>query len=314
MSRAIVAVIILGALPACRKREAGVMITADLRPRLVLQEEPVGDDFWLAAPYVLVVKIVSSDLEGPREPIFLGGPKTLQLVKFTANVENTIKGDLPKGTITFFFFAKIDQNPNYYLDPGKRYIVSLRSEGSVLRSWADATQLKIEIRSGSHAQQDLPLDLGPSATITYLLLTPGTDYDPDVFRKSLGWPPYSHAGPRYVHERLVLLQRNSNRLISDSACVASASMFWYRPKCLEEALKSPEGNIREAAVGLSKDNLNLLDRLKANPFFLSPDSWTNYSFQMLEIFAEDVRPDVRKAACASLRNFAPTRAVASCAP
>lgn len=306
MLRFFVAAMILSWPTACHQR--------GLRPRLVSHEEPIGDDFWLAAPYVLVVKIVSADMEGPREPIFQDGPRTLQLVKFTANVENTIKGGLPDKAIAFFFFTKVDQNPNYYLDPGKRYIVSLRSEGGVLRSWADATQLKIEVRSGSHAQRDLPLDLGPSVTIAYLLLTPGADYDPDVFRKSLGWPPYSHADPRYVHERLILLQRNSNRLISDSACVASASMFWYRPKCLEQALNDPDSSIRQAAAELFKDEVNLLDRLKANPFFMSPDSWTNYSFQMLEIFAEDTRPDVRKAACASLRNFAPTRAVASCTP
>jgi hypothetical protein len=306
MLRAVVAVMILITLAACRQR--------DLRPRLVLQEEPIGDEFWLAAPYVLAVRIVSADMEGPRDTVFQGGPRTLQLVKFTANVENTIKGDLPKKAITFFFFTRVDQNPNYYLDPGKRYVVSLRSEGSVLRSWADATQLKIEIRSGAHAQQDLPLDLGPSVTIAYLLLTPGSDYDPNVFRKSLGWPPYSHANPRYVHERLMLLQRNSDRLISDSACVASASMFWYRPTCLEQALNDPDSNIRQAAAQLFKDSVNLSERLKANPFFLSPESWTNYSIQMLEIFAQDTRPDVRKVACTSLRNFAPTRAASSCTP
>jgi hypothetical protein len=306
MMRGIVAVIILSALAACRG--------TGLRPRLVLQGEPVGDDFWLAAPYILVVKIVRSELEGPREPIFNGGPRTLQLVKFTANVENTIKGDLPNNGVTFFFFAKVDQNPNYYLDPGKRYIVSLRSEGGALRTWADATQLKIEIRSGSHIQQDLPLNLGPAVTIAYLLLTPGEDYDPEVFRQSLGWPPYSHASPQYVHERLMLLQHHSNGLVSDSSCVAAASMFWYRPKCLEQALKSPDKNVREAAAGFLKDDVKLSERLKANPFFLSPDSWTESSFQMLEIFAEDMRPEVRKAACSSLRNLAPSRTVKSCGP
>jgi hypothetical protein len=306
MLRAIVALLIISVQAACGE--------AALRPRLVLHEEPVGDDFWFAAPYVLVVRIISADTAGPRESIYHGGPKTLQLVKFLANVENTIKGNLPDKTITFFFFTKIDQNPNYYLDPGKRYVVSLRSEGDVLRSWADATQLKIEIRSGAHSQQDLPLNLGPSTTIAYLLLTPGTDYDPDVFRRSLAWPPYSHASPEYVQERLMLLQRHSNRLISDSACVASASMFWYHPKCLEGASNSPDGTIRQAATELFRDNFNLLERLKANPFFLSSDSWTNYSFQMLEIFSQDARPDVRKEACLFLRDFAPARAVPTCAP
>jgi hypothetical protein len=133
----------------------------ELRPRLILQAEPVGDEFWLAAPYIVAVKIIRADLQGSREPIYQGGPKTLQLMKFDALVENVLQGDLPNNqAISFFFFANADQNPTYYLDPGKRYIVALRSEGGILRSFADATQLKIEIHSGSHNQRDLPLESG----------------------------------------------------------------------------------------------------------------------------------------------------------
>ena len=156
MVRLIAVVAILSCLTGCRR-------VPQLRPRLILQGEPVGNAFWLAAPYVLAVKIVRAELQGSREPIFQGGPRTLQLVKFTADVENRIKGDLPDKIITFFFFAKVDQNPDYYLHPGRRYIVSLRNEGGVLRSWADASQLHISVHSGSHNQQDLPLELGPAA-------------------------------------------------------------------------------------------------------------------------------------------------------
>lgn len=74
----IVAAVVLSSLTGCRAPE--------LRPRLILQGEPIGGDFWLEAPFVLVVKIVRADLHGPPESIFQGGPKTLQLVKFVATL------------------------------------------------------------------------------------------------------------------------------------------------------------------------------------------------------------------------------------
>lgn len=264
VTRLVASIIVLGSLAGCHR-------APELRPRLILQGENVGNEFWLAAPYVAAVKIVHADLQGPPEPIFQGGPRTLQLVRFVANVENMIKGDLPTKTITFFFFAKLDQNPPYFLDPGKRYIVSLRNEGGVLRSWADASQLKIWVHSGSHNQKDLPLDLGPAATIAYILLTPGADCDLREFGNTVGWASYSasysYGDPAYLNERLKELQRSPDRALRDSACLATATMFWIRPKCLERALDSPDDSVRRAAAGfLKSDDVNLVGRLRSNPF------------------------------------------------
>jgi len=285
----------------------------DLRPRLILQGEPVGDEFWLAAPYIAAVTIANSNLDGPAQPIFEGGPKTLQLMKFVANVDNVIKGDLRSKTITFYFFAKLDQNPNYYLYPGRRYIVSLRHEGGVLRSWTDATQLKVEVHSGLHRQQDLPLDLGPGTAIAYILLTPGRDCDLSEFEANIRWPS-SYGEPGYVSERLRELQLNANPGIRDSACLAAARMFGHRPGCLEAASKSSDENIRQAAAGFlnGADDADLLGRLRNNPLSILPVQSGNYMLQMLDIYAQDVRPEVRRAACTSLRNLAPQRSVASC--
>jgi hypothetical protein len=300
-NKIIAVVVVVSSLTSCR--------TPGLSPRLILQTDPVGREFWLAAPYVLAVKIVSASQQGSPEPIFQGGPKTLQLLKFDASVENLIKGDLP-GNVTFFFFAKLDQKPSYFLEPGKRYIVSLRSEGGVLRSWADATQLMIRVRSGSHSQKELPLELGPEATIAYILLTPGSDVDLREFGNSLTWPYYGD--PAYVNQLLKQLELSPDQTLRDSACLSTASMFWIRPKCLEQVLSSPDANAQKAAAGFLKDDVNLPERLRANPFFQSPQHWTDYSTQMLEIYSEDMRPEVRKAACASLRSFAPERAVEHC--
>jgi hypothetical protein len=283
-----------------------------LIPRLILQGEDVGGEFWLQAPYIAVVKVIRAGLEGPPQAIFRGGPKNLQPVRFDVNVENVIKGDLREGAISFIFIIKTDQNQDYYLRPGRRYIVSLRREANVLRSWADGTQLKIWVHSGSHRQQNLPLERGPSITIAYILLTPGGDADLEEFRNSLGWPPNSYGEPHYVHERLRELQLHPNRAVRDSACLSTASMFWYRPPCLAQVAESPDSHLQAAAKNFLGDDVNLLGRLRSNPFFLSPEPWTEYTLQMLEAFTDDMRPEVRKAACAYLRNVAPLRVVEAC--
>jgi hypothetical protein len=274
-----------------------------------LQGENVGDNFWLAAPYILAIKIISATPDRSPEPIFQGGPKTLQLIRFSADVENVIKGDISLKRITFFFFVKLDQNPNYYLDPGKRYIVSLRREGKLFRSWADASQLKIEVYSGTHDQTSLPLALGPGATIAYILLTPGPGCDIRVFENHLGWPPHSSAAPEYVDSLLKQLQTHPDPVLSASACIAAARTFGNRPKCLEHALKTPDKSLREAAEDLFfKDDVRLSARLRHDPLSLFPSAWTDYIYQMLDIYAEDARPDVRQAACEWLRRFGRTQA------
>jgi len=284
-----------------------------LRPRLILQGEPVGDDFWLAAPYVAAVRVVDAQSEGSPEPVFPGGPKTLQLVRFSADVENAIKGDLKRKNITFFFFAKLDQNPNYYLHPGKRYIVSLRDEAGTLRSWADATQLKMEIYSGSHDQTSLPLDLGPAATIAYIRLTPGMDCNLQVFADTLGWPN-TYGGAGYVSDLLGRLQQHPDRYLRDSACLSAASMFGHQPRCLDQVLQSPDERMRNDAskrIG-AKDAGSLLGRLRNEPLTLFPNPWADYILQMFQIYTGDRRPEVRRAACVALRNFAPGRNVEAC--
>ena len=303
LAKLVVATIVLVAVTGCRR-------APELTPRLILQGEPVGSEFWLDAPDVLVVKILRADLEGAMRPIYPGGPKSLQLVKFTANVENALKGDLPEQTVSFFFFVNVDLKPRYYLDTGKRYIVSLRGEGGVLRSFADASQLKIEVHSGSHRQEDLPLDLGLEATIAYILLTPGAGFDPAAFENFLGWPPYGEPG--YINQRLKELMSHPDRSVREQACIKSAEMFWHRPGCLKGCLDSPEPSVRRAAEGfLHGDDVNLLGLLQNNPSSLFPEP-RNYIVQMFEIYTEDIRPEVRQAACGFLRTAAPAEALKYC--
>ncbi len=286
----------------------------NLTPRLIIESEHVGRDFWLGAPYIAAVKIIHADLQGARQSLFQGGPKSLQLVKFEAQVENAIRGEFPSETISFYFFAYLDQKHEYYLSPGKRYIVSLRSEGGVLRSFSDGTQLNIEVYSGSHNQKDLPLELGPAATIAYIRLTPGMDLDLDKFKQHLSdaWIP-SDGSPKYVYERLRVLRKYSDPTVGDAACVAMTLMFEQRGKCLEQAGHSMDASVRHTANEfLEYDDARLLKQLRSDPSSLVPEPWREYMPQMLEIYADDARPEIQKAACSSLRSFASQQTVEQC--
>jgi hypothetical protein len=295
MRRAIAPALIVALLASCGR-------APQLEPRLIQPDEPVGKDFWLAAPYVLVVKILRAGLEGQKRSIFRGGEPTLQLVRFEADVENVIKGNLANKRISFYFFVETDHHGEaYFLSPGRRYIVSLRREGGVLRSWADATQLRIWVHSGAHAQRDLPLTLGAETSIAYIMLTPGAGCSLREFENTLSW---SYGKPEYVQQRLERLQLSSDRELRESACLASAAWFAYRPQCLLAVAGSPdEGNRQQASGFLETDDVNLAGLLQSNPPALFPEG--DYMAQMLGIYSQDLRPEVRKRAREILQRFRP---------
>jgi hypothetical protein len=89
-------------------------------------------------------------------------------------------------------------------------------------------------------------------------------------------------------------------------------MFRHRPECLKGCLDSPDISVRRRAEEfLHRDDVNLLGRLQNNPSSLFPE-WSGYIVQMFEIYTEDIRPEVRQAACAALRSVAPPEATKYC--
>ena len=281
----------------------------DLVPRLILEGEPVGREFYLAAPYIAVVKITNfaflSKLNGTSEH----PPTGLALVRYDAVVENTIRGTLPTPSISFYFFLNFDQRHPYDFQPGERYIVSLRKDGGVFRSWSDATQLKIKVYSGSHNQQDLPLQLGPEATIAYILITPGNDLPLDhLDGYQIGLmknEDYILAVPKYAYELLTNLQKHGDPRLRGVACHAVSFLFIHDLTNCPTADKPDPETARETL----RETLELLQK---TPTALLPERWNNYLLEMLEIYSDDARPAVRAAACADLRNIAPERKVANC--
>jgi hypothetical protein len=291
-----------GSLCSCHRRP-------DLVPRLILEGEPVGREFYLSAPYIAVVKIMNfafvDTLKGDSEH----PPKGLALVRYDAIVDNTIRGTFPTPSISFYFFLNFDQKHPYDFRPGERYIVSLRTEGGVFRSWSDATQLKIEVHSGSHNQQDLPLQLGPEATIAYILITPGNDLPMDQYHLDgyqiglMNNLDDVRAIPKYAYEILTNLQKHGDPRVRRAACRAGTVIFPSLHKCVTADNPGPQvgGTLRET-----------VDFLQKTPSALLPERWNEYLLEMLEIYSDDARPAVRAAACADLRNIAPERKVANC--
>jgi hypothetical protein len=291
-----------GSLCSCHRQP-------DLVPRLILEGGPVGRDFYLSAPYIAVVKIMNFAFVGTIKTTSAGPPTGLALVRYDAIVENTIRGTFPTPSISFYFFMNFDQKHRYDFQPGQRYIVSLRTEGGVFRSWSDATQLKIEVDSGSHNQQDLPLQLGPEATIAYILITPGSDLPMDKYHLDGYQIELMHsqddvrAVPKYAYELLTNVQQHGDPRVRGTACRAVAIIFPILPKCVTPDNPDP------AVRGSIPDTVEFLQK---TPSALLPERWNKYLLEMLEIVADDARPAVRAAACADLRNIAPERKVANC--
>jgi len=281
----------------------------DLVPRLITEGEPVGRDFYLSAPYIAVVKIVNSTFIDTLKATSEHPPTGIALVRYDAIVENTIRGTFPTPSISFYFFMNFDQKHPYDFRPGVRYIASLRTELGVFRSWSDATQLKIEVDSGSHNQQDLPLQLGPEATIAYILITPGNDLPMDKYHldgyqvELMRSQDDVLAVPKYAYELLKNVQQYGDPRVRGTACRAGAIIFPIEPKCVTADNPDPavRGGLRET-----------VDFLQKTPSALLPARWSNYLIEMLEIYADDARPAVRAAACADLRNIAPERKITNC--
>lgn len=283
----------------------------DLVPRLILEGEPVGREFYLSAPYIAVVKITNfaflSTLNGTSEH----PPTGIALVRYDAVVENTIRGTFPTASISFYFFMNFDQKHPYDLRPGVHYIVSLRKDGGVFRSWSDATQLKIEVDSGSHNQQDLPLQLGPEATITYILITPGNDLIMDKYHLNgyqIGLMRNEDdflAVPKYAYGLVKNLQKHADPRVRGALCRGISGLFTH------DQTNCPTGEKLDPEVAGERLS-ETLEFLQKTPSALLPERWNNYLLEMLEIYADDPRPAVRAAACADLRNIAQERKVANC--
>jgi hypothetical protein len=119
-----------------------------------------------------------------------------------------------------------------------------------------------------------------------------------------------------MYDLLMGLQKHPDPRVRASACSTVAALFKGLPKCLEA--DNPDPRVREILRAELAGHLNVhnsLDNVRSEPSRMIPWPWNEYLAEMpdmLEIYTDDVRPAVRAAACADLKNFAPERKVANC--
>lgn len=273
---------------------------------MIVQGTAGGVQLGMDAPYVAVIRVLDAGPQGPRLPLDQHGPKTVQLVRCVANVENAIRGELKPGPITIYFFANLGPSPDYMFTPGERYITALRRDGDTWRSWTDGQQMLIHVFSGSHEQETLPLDRGPWTAVAYILLTPTADYaKDDFFTRNLSGNEiyFSQAGPLYVRERFREMEKSKDPAIRDWGCLADSSIGRYHPPCLDSLVNSQDAEIRAAAEQRLRDADNDRRAFLSLPLLrVARPELQNY-IEQLAILAEDARPDVRAAAMQEWRRL-----------
>jgi hypothetical protein len=111
-----------GSLCSCHRQP-------DLVPRLILEGEPVGREFYLSAPYIAVVKITNFAFLTTLKATSERPPTGIALVRYDAIVENTIRGTLPTPSISFYFFMNFDQKHPYDLGRALHRVAQKRRRG-----------------------------------------------------------------------------------------------------------------------------------------------------------------------------------------
>ncbi len=296
-----------------------------LTPRIVLPEEGPESGFWLAAPYIAVVRVSAAEWIGPEIEIT---PDILavQMVCVDADVENVIQGELPKGPVRFYFFTnKLAANGYHtllsWLAPDYRYVVFLRKDGGILRTMADVAGLNIPIRSGRHNQilvaQSVPGEHYPGKEIVYLALTPASTYDPGFAAGLMSVNHlYGFAPQGYVLHLLRDLLVHPDESIREWACRTLSVQYNYLDPCASKLSKSKQLEMRQWAniwtrAGVSGER-SVIRVLRDDPFSLSgriEDLDGN-----LEAFTYDSDPAVKQQACTTLHRIFPSHDFRNCGP
>lgn len=301
-------------------------------PRVLLPGDAVGDSFWLSAPNIAVVRIEAAGWTGPEIEITPPQKIVVRLVSVTADVENVIRGGLPKGRIQFYLFANTLSANGYHtvlawMEAGARYIVFLREDGGILRTLADVGGGNIRTWSGRHdsipTSQSQPAGEDPGTSIALLALVPSTDFDKgfaaNIQRTSDAVSQF--APPKEIVLLLRNLLANRDADVRAQACLTLSRNFSYQDPCLPKLLQSTDGEILQQATIWSRKRSRtqagtqaLLKSLREAPLSLSISGRVRDLPGDLELFTLDSDPAVRQQACDTLGRLFPSRDFPNCAP
>ena len=268
-----------------------------LVPREFEQRElPTETSFWLSAPNIAVVKVLSNKPIGRLYRARSGQKPELQLFEISVEVENVLQGEDLGESTSFYFFRQRFTRGRYDFDPGERYIVFLRKDGEVLRTMTDLWYYFLPVGSGRHETDKLPSTPNLETKIAYILLTPGSGFNSKAFEQNVDAAVRWRGQEKYKVSLLSQLLTNPDRSLRDQVCVILAVDFWIMPDCLASASESSDERLKERAKGLmQKDDAEVERRLRESPLTLLPDIAEKVS-DGFEIFTFDSRPEVRRLA------------------
>lgn len=183
---------------------------------LVSKDGTTDEEMIRDAPVIIIGKVTHQRAIGPIR-------NSCRLVRVVTSVENTIKGQVPSNTVTFYFYspwlgASGDWNS---LQNDKRYIFFLIWQNGVLRAIRDVPRSNIRVYSGKHQTLPVTADDHLPERIAMVLFMPGEELDPDEFSVGLlhatshGW---LYLGRWQTAVLLNGLLRNEHRAVRIGAC------------------------------------------------------------------------------------------------
>jgi hypothetical protein len=275
---------------------------------------------FLSAPIVVAGRVVSvSPVGGPR-PANRAPDQLIQLTKATIHVENVLRGRVPTGSASFYYYGFSDQNAGYSGPPtfrtavGDRRIFFLTFERGDLRSVGDVRDYTLAVVLGSHEGMKIGgATLGEQ--IAELLFSPGASFAPDDLEPNLAilCPLTDRIASRANTVRLLRALLRDERLRA-SVCLYLAKGYEGQYACLESLR---DDATQDAKVRAEADRLwrfqrtrsialaeavakYPLDALSSIPI----PSGAQQVKQELQLLLDDPEPKMRSAAMSALRrNF-----------
>jgi hypothetical protein len=139
--------------------------------------------FEATAPLIVVGQVLKVEDVGSPQRAIDDHRVGVQLTRITVNVEETIKGTIKSGPLSFFYFryspdtSEIDLGARRYIpDVGQRRMFFLKPAGSMYRMIGDVLDYTLPVNTGSHSGE-LCTGQSPGCCIARILLIPHPDVE-----------------------------------------------------------------------------------------------------------------------------------------
>jgi hypothetical protein len=174
------------------------------------------------APVVVVAVIDSDNLVRKPIPSRRTPGLLLQLRRVDMRVENVLRGSVPKGLTTIYYFAWNEFSggniPLGAWKPGDRRIFWLRQDAGVLRTACDARDCTMPVYNGAHPQYEADQHKALGYALADIWFTRGQSATDADFAKQVDWGYPSTVPEAYVVENMRRLAATESALVKAAAC------------------------------------------------------------------------------------------------